>query len=36
MDFIGSWPFFIVMGLLLVGMIGLLIYLQKKKGEDDE
>ncbi len=35
MDFIGSWPFFIIMGLALVGMIGLLFYLQNKKDEDD-
>ena len=34
-DFIGSTPFFIVMGLLLVGMIGLLVVMQKKKGEED-
>ena len=36
MDFIGTTPFFIIMGLLLVGMIGLLIFLQKKKNDDDE
>jgi len=32
--FIGSTPFFIVMGLLLVGLIGLFIFLQKKKKDD--
>jgi LPXTG-motif cell wall-anchored protein len=35
-DFIGSTPFFLVMGVLLVGMIGLLIFMQKKKGDDDD
>ena len=35
-DFIGSMPFFAIMGLLLVGMIGLLIFMQKKKGDDDD
>jgi LPXTG-motif cell wall-anchored protein len=35
MDFIGSTPFFIIMGVALAGMIGLLIFLQKKKDDDD-
>lgn len=29
-DFIGSTPFFIVMGTLLVAMIGLLIYMRTR------
>ena len=33
-DFIGSTGFFALMGLLLVGMIGLMIFLQKKKNDD--
>jgi LPXTG-motif cell wall-anchored protein len=33
-DFIGSWPFFIIMGALLVGLIGLLLYLRNKREED--
>ena len=33
-DFIGSTLFFIIMGLLLAGLIGLLIYMQKKKQDD--
>jgi LPXTG-motif cell wall-anchored protein len=35
-DFIGSTPFFLIMGVLLVAMIGLLIFLQKKKNDDDD
>ncbi|MCZ2341190.1 MAG: hypothetical protein LC104_05260 [Bacteroidales bacterium] len=35
-DFIGGTTFFVIMGLGLVGMIGLLIFLQKKKDDDDE
>lgn len=35
MDFIGSTPFFIIMGVALVGMIGLLIFLNKRKDDDD-
>lgn len=35
-DFIGSTMFFVIMGLALVGMIGLLIFMQKKKDDDDE
>lgn len=34
-DFIGSYAFFGLMALLLVGMIGLLIFMQKKKDDDD-
>ena len=33
-DFIGSWPFFGIMGALLVGLIVLLVVL-RKKGTDD-
>mgnify|MGYP001231046092 CR=1 FL=1 len=29
-DFIGSTPFFVVMGVLLVGLIGLMIYLRTR------
>jgi LPXTG-motif cell wall-anchored protein len=29
--FIGSWPFFIIMGALLVGLIGLLIFLRSRQ-----
>lgn len=35
-DFIGSIGFFVVMGVALLGMIGLLVYLQKKKDDDDD
>lgn len=35
-DFIGSTMFFVIMGVALVGMIGLLIFMQKKKDDDDE
>ena len=34
-DFIGSVPFFIVMGTLFVGLIVLFIVMQKKKKKDD-
>ena len=34
-DFIGSPLFFVVMVVLLLAMVGLLIYLQNKKGEED-
>ena len=34
-DFFGSWPFFIIMGLLLAGLVGLLIYLRKQSPDDD-
>ena len=33
-DFIGSIPFFIVMGTLFVGLIVLFIYMQKKKKDE--
>ena len=29
-DFIGSVPFFVIMGALLVGLIGLLIYMRTR------
>lgn len=32
--FIGSWPFFGIMGAALVGLIILLVVMQKKKNED--
>jgi hypothetical protein len=35
MDFMQSWAFLGIMAVLLVGMIGVLIFLQNKKGEDD-
>lgn len=35
MDFMQSWTFMISMGLLLVALIGLLIFLQKRKNDDD-
>jgi hypothetical protein len=34
-DFFGSVPFFIIMSLLLVGLVGLLIYLRKQGADDD-
>lgn len=34
MDFIGSWPFFGIMGALLVGLIVLLVVM-RKKGSDE-
>ena len=33
-DFIGSIPFFVVMGVLLVGLIILFVYMQKKKKDE--
>ena len=33
-DFIGSWPFFIVLAVILIGLVVLLLYL-RKKGEED-
>jgi hypothetical protein len=33
-DFIGSVPFFIIMGIILIGLVGLLLYL-RKQGQDD-
>jgi LPXTG-motif cell wall-anchored protein len=30
-----SWWFFIIMGLVLVGLIGLLLFLRSKRDEDD-
>jgi LPXTG-motif cell wall-anchored protein len=33
-DFIGSVPFFIIMGVLLVGLVGLLIYMRKKEQDN--
>jgi hypothetical protein len=33
-DFIGSWPFFIIMIGLLVGLVILLVVLRKKGSED--
>jgi len=33
-DFFGSWPFFILLALILIGLIGVLLYL-RKKGEED-
>jgi len=33
-DFIGSVPFFVVMGLLLAGLIGVLIYMRTRPKDD--
>ena len=35
-DFIGSTMFFVVMGALLLAMIGLLVFMQMKKKDEDE
>lgn len=34
-DFIGSIPFFILMGVLFLGLIGLLVFLRNKQAGDD-
>jgi LPXTG-motif cell wall-anchored protein len=33
-EFIGSTPFFVIMGLLLVGLIGLLIYMRTRPKDE--
>jgi hypothetical protein len=34
MDFFSSWAFMILMAVLLIGLIGLLLYLRNQKPED--
>ncbi len=34
-DFIGSWQFFAVGVVLLLGLVGLMIFLQKRNKDDD-
>ncbi len=33
-DFIGSWPFFGVLAVILIALVGVLLYLRNKGDED--
>ena len=35
-DFIGSWPFFLIMAIIFFGLIGLFMYLRRQEDEDED